>query len=97
MTKFKRITALFVVFAFAFVLLASAAFIAHNADHDCVGEDCIICAQISFCNSVVRSLSLVVVAVYISAIIFKITRREQKSVKQLLFDSPVNNKTRLLN
>lgn len=42
------------------VLLFSAAFIAAEADHDCVGENCPICAQIAVCQNILKTFSLAV-------------------------------------
>ncbi len=38
------------------VLLLSAAFLAKEAHHDCVGEDCPICAAMAACESLLRHL-----------------------------------------
>ena len=40
----------------AVVMLSSVAYIAAEADHDCSGEDCAICRQISTCENLLRSL-----------------------------------------
>ena len=42
------------------VLLFSAAFIAAEADHDCAGENCPICAQIAVCQNILKTFSLAV-------------------------------------
>ena len=40
----------------ALVLLCSVLFVIAEADHDCHGEDCAICAQIVRCVSLLREL-----------------------------------------
>ena len=40
----------------AFIMLFSVLFIALEADHDCCGEDCAICAQIQACEDLLRNL-----------------------------------------
>lgn len=40
----------------ALVMILSISFIALNADHDCCGEDCRICAQIRACEELLRDL-----------------------------------------
>lgn len=40
----------------ALVMILSISFIALNADHDCCGEDCRICAQIRACEDLLRDL-----------------------------------------
>ena len=42
----------------AVVMLFSAVYIAVEADHDCSGEDCAICRQISICENLLKSLGL---------------------------------------
>ncbi len=47
MTGRKRISALLLCIGMVLVLSVSAAFILHEADHDCTGEDCPICRNIA--------------------------------------------------
>ena len=47
MTRRKRIGALLLCVGLVLVLAVSAAFVAHEADHDCSGEDCPICLIIA--------------------------------------------------
>ena len=49
------------------VMLSSAVYIAVEADHDCSGEDCAICRQISACENLLRSLGLAGAAAAITA------------------------------
>ncbi len=51
----------------AVVMLFSAVYIAVEADHDCSGEDCAICRQISICENLLKSLGLAGAAAAISA------------------------------
>ena len=59
MEKKKRIAA-FLAVTILLVLLFSAAFIAAEADHDCAGENCLICAQIAVCQNILKTFSLAV-------------------------------------
>lgn len=63
MTKKKRIISLVVAVAVFFVMLYSALYIAAEANHDCVGENCPICYQISVCENTLKNLSFAVCAV----------------------------------
>ena len=45
----------------ALVMLFSVVYIALEADHDCCGEDCAICAQIQACEDLLRNLLTVAV------------------------------------
>ena len=58
-----------------FVVLCSAAFIAEEANHDCVGENCPICAQISVCQNMLKTFALAVCAVAFAAAFTYILRK----------------------
>ena len=47
MTGRKRIGALLLCIGLVLILSVSTAFIIHEADHDCTGEDCPICRNIA--------------------------------------------------
>ena len=51
----------------AVVMLFSAVYIAVEADHDCFGDDCAICRQISICENLLKSLGLAGAAAVITA------------------------------
>ncbi len=53
--KFHFLTGLLAALL-AVVMLSSAVYIAVEADHDCSGEDCAICHQISTCENLLRVL-----------------------------------------
>ena len=42
----------------AVVMLSSAVYLAVEANHDCSGDDCAICRQISICENLLKSLGL---------------------------------------
>ncbi len=62
MTNQKRIGALMLCIGMALVLAVSAAFIIHEADHDCSGEDCPVCRMIAVNINLLRTLGLAVIA-----------------------------------
>ena len=64
--KFRFLTGLLAA-VLAVVMLSSAAYIAVEADHDCSGEDCAICHQISTCENLLRSMGLAGAAAAITA------------------------------
>ena len=49
------------------VMLSSAVYIAVEADHDCSGDNCAICRQISICENLLKSLGLAGAAAAITA------------------------------
>ena len=54
----KRLTALLLCIGLVFALIASSAYIAHEADHDCAGEDCEICENIAQMEALLQSFAL---------------------------------------
>lgn len=58
MTKQNRILSMLMAAVVAFVLLFSATFIAVEANHDCVGDNCPICQQINTCKNILDSIAL---------------------------------------
>ncbi len=67
MAKKKRIISLVIAAAVFFAMLYSALYIAAEANHDCVGENCPICYQINICKNTLKNLSLAVCAVAFAA------------------------------
>jgi len=53
----------------AAVMLSSAIYLAVEADHDCSGDDCAICRQISICENLLKTLGLAGAAAAISAVL----------------------------
>ena len=51
----------------AVVLLSSAIYLAVEANHDCSGDDCAICRQISICENLLKTLGLAGAAAAITA------------------------------
>ena len=51
----------------AVVMLSSAIYLAVEANHDCSGDDCAICRQISICENLLKSLGLAGAAAAITA------------------------------
>ena len=51
----------------AVVMLSSAVYLAVEANHDCSGDDCAICRQISICENLLKTLGLAGAAAAITA------------------------------
>ena len=93
-----RIIAVFMVFALLLFLLLSSYFIAYEADHDCSGENCPVCALLQISENNLRQLGggAPVTASAFSLILLIM-------VMQIMIDSgiiistPVSRKTRLNN
>ena len=58
----KRRIALFLCLGLILALLASSAYIIHEANHDCTGEDCPVCQMIAVNLSVLRLSFIAVLA-----------------------------------
>ncbi len=55
MNKSKRLASVLAMLV-AFIMLFSVLYIAFEADHDCCGEGCSVCAQIQVCKDLLRCL-----------------------------------------
>lgn len=58
MTGWKRIGALLLCVGLILILSVSTAFVIHEADHDCAGEDCPICRNIAINIRLLRTIGL---------------------------------------
>ncbi len=58
MTGRKRLGALILCIGLILVLSVSVVFIAHEADHDCSGEDCPVCRMVAVNIRLMRTLGL---------------------------------------
>ena len=72
--KHIRALALFLSAAMLLVLLASTAFVVSHADHDCQGDDCLVCQQINFCTQHLKTVSLAVAAALLFAAFLRVAR-----------------------
>ena len=65
----KRLLALLLCAGMLFVLFASSAYIAHEADHHCAGKHCEICENIARMEALLQSFALLgVVLVFLFAL-----------------------------
>ena len=72
-TQAKRIAAGLMGLTLLLIIALSAAFLVAEADHDCAGEDCPICAFMAVCVHVLRRLgaaAVVLLAAAAPAILF---------------------------
>ena len=53
----KKVIAIFLILCIAAAVSLSALFIVNHVDHDCTGEDCGVCQEISACLSALRRLT----------------------------------------
>ena len=69
MSKRNRVLSVLLAASVLFVILSSVFFIAIEADHDCVGEDCPICYQISVCKHTLKSVWQTILVVNLAGFI----------------------------
>ena len=67
MTKKFRFMVRLLAVVLAVAMLSSAVYLALASDHDCAGENCAVCRQISACENLLKSLGLAGAAAAISA------------------------------
>lgn len=85
MKKQNRELALLLALAVCFAMLFSAFYMTAEADHDCIGEDCPICYQISICENTLKTLMFVAAAAVFSAALtylcFALAKQQEKSLR----------------
>ena len=67
MTKKSRLITGLLAAVLAAVILSSAVYIAVEANHNCSGDDCASCRQISICENLLKSLGLAGAAAAVTA------------------------------
>ena len=55
-TKRNRVISWILIIMFSFVSLGSSCFIITHADHDCTGEDCSVCMELTECHKTLNTL-----------------------------------------
>ena len=96
----KSIRRMAVLFAALFVvaMVTSVLFIALEAEHDCIGEDCPVCLQIAVCHSILNlsagAAGIVLLAAFRRWIASSKTLFLSKGSK---IQSPIRLKVKLLN
>ena len=53
----KRLTAIFILAVYCFVIGISFIFIITRADHNCTGSNCPICSEIQNCEAIIHNIS----------------------------------------
>lgn len=97
-SKSERIAVCVMGIMMLFVVLFSSFFVAYEADHDCTGEDCPVCACIAQCENTLRQIS--VVMSFLITLVLPATVLFQSvclSVAFITQNTPVSSKVRLNN
>ena len=64
----KRFVSTALVFALFFVMLLSTIYIIAETEHDCVGDNCPVCSQISQCENTINTVSSAVSIAAVAAV-----------------------------
>ena len=73
MIKSKRLASVLVLLV-ACIMIFSVLFIALEADHNCCGEGCAVCAQIQVCEDLFRNLITAAALVVAAWCLYSLTR-----------------------
>lgn len=95
--KAKRIRAAITAVIFLAAIIISVSFIAAEADHECTGDFCCICACIQNCGKFLGTAGALSVSSALTALIYVFLRSKciEKIIPSLF--NPVSLKVRLLN
>ena len=75
MTALRRAAVIAAIILISLAVLSSAAYIALEADHDCVGEECLICSRMEACVDLLRAVLTGTAAVAVFAALVSVYRR----------------------
>ena len=93
-----KITAIFLILAVLLFLFVSTYFIAYEADHECTGDDCPVCALIQMSENILRQLgSGVPAAAAASSLFILILMMQICTSESIILPTPVSKKIRLNN
>ena len=74
--SFRTFTAWVVMLATVFVLLFSTIYIADHAKHDCIGEDCPVCAVMEQCGIMLKTIGTAILAACAGMVLHFLLRRD---------------------
>ena len=96
MTGRKQVRALLLCAGSILVLAVSSAFLIHEADHDCCGEDCPICRTIAMTGMLMRVLFVIASAWLLFSLPAVLSaRRASAGARFILSETPVSRKIRM--
>lgn len=95
MSKQKYLSVM-IVFMLCSVLMFSAFYLVSENNHECSGENCPVCFQISMCESTVKSIGTgIAVATTVAVVVFVLILNNLNSTDSFLFETPVSLKVKL--
>ena len=97
MKRIRKLIAILLTIAVALTVTAAFVFVAHEADHECCGHDCPVCAAISVIGRILVSIVLVSAALTAAGTVRAAAASYVSGFSRLRVETPVSMKTRLLN
>ncbi len=98
MKKARRWLAVLFAVLFVFTMLSSELYIALEADHDCAGENCSVCAQIGVCHFVLKLLAGAAVAFLVVTIRLRLIMQDGLPIAlNVKNTTPIKLRVKLLN
>ena len=98
MTNKKRLAGVILAALILFALMTSLLIIIHEADHDCTGENCPVCAVISVCQNTLKTLGGIPGAAALAFACFCFTASVIAFSRIISYkETPVSLKVKLLN
>lgn len=92
----NRIIAIIMMIAVVSVMLFSTVYLEEQADHDCTGEDCPICAMMIQCSNNLKQMGgVVAVVVCVALFVCACESLQEYSVNLVSFHSLISQKVRL--
>ncbi len=94
--KITKRVATVLAFVLFFAVLLSVIFIAHETDHNCIGDGCSVCARIAVCETVLRNIcTAVFAATAVTAVRFTYVSMKAAADKLFKVTTPVSLKVKL--
>ena len=97
MPKCKKRIAVIVCICFVLASILSGAFVALHSDHECSGEQCEICLQISHITNTLKQLRAAVLLVAVSLAAISATLIAVSDNKAVDFATPISLKVKMNN
>ena len=94
----KKKIAIFSIWFILFFFVFSLFYIATEIDHECIGENCNICEQVTFCENTFEKYLLDIVTIFgCLSMFFGIVLTLMYKKQTLIFDSLISLKVKLSN
>ena len=98
MAKHRRLAAVLLAALLLVAVAASLFLMAQEADHDCIGDGCPVCAVLALCRNTLKTLCGVLLAAAVAFACFRVAARILSDLRVLSDrETPITLKVKLLN